>query len=84
VGGGSRDDEPRWFDLANDSYWTFYALRTDEICGISGELRPLDLTIEGPLVWAGARRCAWWGCPGEEWDWGWDPDPLYWGRTSTR
>ena len=38
--GGSREDDRRWFDLANDPYWTFYGLRTDEICGISHELRP--------------------------------------------
>ena len=79
VGGGSHEDDPRWFELANDSYWTFYALRTDEICGISGQLRPLDLTVEGTLVWAGREAVRLVGVPGEKWDWGWDPDPLYWG-----
>jgi hypothetical protein len=79
VGGGSREDDPRWFDLANDHYWTFYALRTDEICGISHELRPLDLTVEGTVVWVGREAVRLVGVPGEEWDWEWDPDPLYWG-----
>ena len=79
VGGGSREDEPRWFDLANDHYWTFYALRTDEICSISYELARLDLTVEGPLSWAGREAVRLRGVPGEQWDWGWDPDPLSWG-----
>jgi hypothetical protein len=47
VGAGSHEDDPRWFGLALDHYWTFYPLLTDEICGISHELRPLDLTVEG-------------------------------------
>ena len=34
VGCSSREDDPRWFDLANDHYLTFYALLTDDICGI--------------------------------------------------
>ena len=76
---GSREDDPRWFRLAEDHYWTFYALLTDEICGISGELSPLDLTVEGTLVWAGRDAVRMVGVPGEEWDWGWDPDPLSWG-----
>lgn len=78
-GGGSREDEPRWFDLANDHYWTFYVLLTDEICGISSELRPLDLAVEGTVEWAGREALRLRGVPGERWDWGWDPDPLYWG-----
>ena len=52
VGGGSWEEDPRWFTLANDHYWTFYVLLTDEICGISYELSPLDLTVEGPVTWA--------------------------------
>jgi len=79
VGGGPREDEPRWFDLANDHYWTFYALRTDEICGISHELRPLDLTVEGTVTWAGREAVRLVGVPGEQWAWRWDPDPLSWG-----
>ncbi len=79
VGAGSRKDDPRWFWLAGDHYWTFYPLLTDEICGISGELRPLDLTVEGPLTWAGREAVRLRGVPGERWDWGWDPDPLSWG-----
>lgn len=79
VGAGSRENDPRWFRRANDHYWTFYALRTDEICGISGELRPLDLTVEGPIAWAGREAWRLSGVPGADWDWGWDPDPLSWG-----
>ena len=79
VGGGSPEDDPRWFDLANDHYWTFYALRTDEICSISYELHPLDLTVAGTVVWAGREAVRLRGVPGEEWDYGWDPDPLSWG-----
>jgi hypothetical protein len=76
---GPREDDPRWFRLADDHYWTFYALRTDEICGISGELSPLDLTVDGPVTWAGRKAWRLTGVPGAKWDWGWDPDPLSWG-----
>jgi hypothetical protein len=79
TGGGSHQDDPTWFDLANDHYWTFYALCTDDICGISYELSRLDLAVEGPLMWAGREAVRLRGMPGEEWDWGWDPDPLSWG-----
>lgn len=60
VGVGPRENDPRWFRLALDNYWTFYPLLTDEICGISHELRPLDLTVEGSVSWVGreaVRRC---------------------------
>ena len=79
VGGGSREDDPRWFDLANDHYWTFYVLRTDEISGISYRLRPLDLTVEGTVVWAGREAVRLVGVPRERWDWEWEADPLSWG-----
>ncbi len=79
VGGGPREDDPPWFTPANDHYWTFYALLTDEICGISGELSPLDLKVEGPVTWAGREAWRLVGRPGANWDWGWDPDPLGWG-----
>ncbi len=79
VGAGPREDDPLWFRLANDHYWTFYALLTDEICGISYELSPLDLTVEGPVTWAGREAVRLVGVPGARWDWGWDPDPLSWG-----
>ena len=49
VGARSREDDPPWFDLALDQYWTFYALLTDEICGISYEFERLDPRIEGRL-----------------------------------
>ena len=65
--------------MATDHYWTFYALLTDEICGISGELSPLDLTVEGPTTRAGREAWRMSGVPGAEWDWGWDPDPLGYG-----
>jgi len=76
---GPRDHDPRWFALANDYYWTFYVLLTDEICGISGELEPLDLTVGGPVTWAGREAWKLVGRPGVNWDRGWDPDPLSWG-----
>ena len=79
VGAGPQRDDPRWFALAGDHYWTFYALLTDEICGISGELSPLDLTVDGPVTWAGRKAWHLTGMPGAAWDWGWDPDPLSWG-----
>ncbi len=79
VGASPREDDPSWFGLALDNYWTFYPLLTDEICGISDELRPLDLTVEGSVSWAGRDAVRLVGVPGTEWDWGWDPDPLSWG-----
>jgi hypothetical protein len=79
VGGGSQEDDPPWFAIANDQYWTFYALLTDEISGISGRLRPLDLTVEGMVVWAGREAVRLVGVPRERWDWEWEADPLSWG-----
>lgn len=79
VGGGSREDDPPWFDIADDHYWTFYALLTDEISGISGRLRHLDLTVEGTVVWAGREAVRLVGVPRERWDWEWEADPLSWG-----
>ena len=79
VGGGSREDDPPWFDMANDHYWTFYALLTDEISGISNRLRHLDLTVEGTVLWAGREAMRLVGVPRERWDWEWEADPLSWG-----
>jgi hypothetical protein len=79
VGAGSRKDDPRWFMLATDHYWTFYPLLTDSICGISYELGRLDLTVEGSVSWAGRDAVHLVGAPRAQWDWGWDPDPLSWG-----
>jgi hypothetical protein len=79
VGAASRENDPPWFDLALDHYWTFYPLLTDDICGISFELSNLDLAVEGTVAWAGREAVRLVGVPGEEWDWGWDPDPLSWG-----
>jgi hypothetical protein len=39
----------------------------------------LDLRVEGTVMWAGREAVRLRGVPGEEWDWGWDPDPLSWG-----
>ena len=69
VGAGSREDDPRWFMLATDHYWTFYPLLTDEICGISYALRPLELRVEGTVMWAGREAVRLRGVAGEEWDW---------------
>ena len=79
IGGGRRDDDPTWVWVALDIYWTFYPLLTDEICGISHELRPLDLTVEDSVSWAGREAVRLVGVPGTEWEWDWDPDPLSWG-----
>lgn len=79
VGAAPREDDPPWFALALDHYWTFYPLLTDEICGISHELRPLNLVVEGRVSWAGRDAVRLVGVPGAEWDRGWDPDPLSWG-----
>jgi hypothetical protein len=79
VGGGSPEDDPPWFAIANDHYWTFYALLTDEISGISGRLCPLDLTVEELVVWAGREAVRLVGVPREQWDWEWEADPLSWG-----
>lgn len=68
--GAAREDDPRWFRLTGDHYWTLYALLNDDICGISGELHPLDLTVEDPVVWSGREAVRLRGMPGEEWDWG--------------
>jgi hypothetical protein len=79
IGARPQEDDPPWFDLALDHYWTFYALLTDEISGISNRLRPLDLTVEGTTVWAGREAVRLVGVPRERWDWEWEADPLSWG-----
>ncbi len=79
AGSGTREDDPPWFALATDHYWTYYALLTDKICGVSSELSLLDLTVEGRISWAGRPAWRMVGRPGESWDWAWDPDPLHWG-----
>lgn len=78
VGAGSREDDPWWFRLALDHYWTFYPLLTDEICGISYELERLELRVEGQVPWAGREAVRLVGVsPVVEQEW--DPDPLSWG-----
>ena len=78
VGGGSREDDPWWWPIATDHYWTFYALRTDEICGISYELECLELRVEGRAQWAGREAVRLVGVPPVV-EQEWDPDPLSWG-----
>jgi hypothetical protein len=73
------EGDPPWFSIAIDHYWTFYALLTDEISGVSGRLRPLDLAVEGTGVWAGREGVRLRGVPRERWDWEWEADPLSWG-----
>jgi hypothetical protein len=78
VGGRPQDEDPRWFRLALDHYWTFYPLLTDDICGISYELAEFDLRVEGQMSWAGREAIRRVGIPPVvEQDW--DPDPLSWG-----
>jgi hypothetical protein len=64
--------------LALDHYWTFYALLTDKICGISYELERLEPRIEGRVRWAGRKAVRLVGVPPEVKQ-EWDPDPLSWG-----
>jgi hypothetical protein len=78
VGAGPREDDPAWFVLALDHYWTFYPLLTDEICGISFELQELELRVEDTLRWAGRDAVRLVGVPPEV-EQEWDPDPLSWG-----
>jgi hypothetical protein len=60
VGRGSHEDEPRWFDLANDHYWTFYALCTDEIsAGSPTSCAPWTSQLRVRCCGRDARRCAW-------------------------
>jgi hypothetical protein len=78
VGAGSPEDDPAWFVLALDHYWTFYPLLTDEICGISYELESLESRIEGRVRWAG-REAVHMVCVPPVVEQEWDPDPLSWG-----
>jgi hypothetical protein len=64
--------------------WTFYALRTDEICTISPELRPLDLTVEGTVVWVGRQAVRLRRVPGRIGTGSGIPTPCIGVRTSTR
>ena len=79
--GGSREDEPRWFDLANDTL-EFYVLLTDEICGISPSCAPWPSRCrDGGVVGREALRLR--GVPGSG-GWGMGSRPLDWAPTSTR
>lgn len=78
AGGGPRGEDPRWLSPAFDHYWTFYPLRTDEICGISYELAGFDLRVEGRMSWAGREAVRLVGVPPVV-EQEWDPDPLWWG-----
>lgn len=78
IGGGPRDEDPRWLSPAFDHYWTFYPLCTDEICGISYELAEFDLRVEERTSWAGREAVRLVGVPPVV-EQEWDPDPLSWG-----
>lgn len=79
VGAGPREDDPPWFHLAHDHYWTFYSLVTDEICGISYELERLEPRVEEVGVrWAGREAVRLVVVPPVI-ELEWDPDPLSWG-----
>ena len=78
VGASPPEDDPPWFHLALDHYWTFYPLLTDEICGISYELEGLELRVEGQVQWAGREAVRLVGVPPAV-ELEWDPDPLSWG-----
>ena len=78
VGGRPRTEYPWWLFGALDSYWTFYPLLTDEICGISYEFAELDLRIEDPVPRAGREAIRIVGVPPVV-EQNWDPDPLSWG-----
>jgi hypothetical protein len=78
VGAGSHEDDPAWFGLALNDYWTFYPLLTDEICGISYKLERLELRVEGELTWAGREAVRLVGIPPSV-EQEWNPDPLWWG-----
>ena len=71
-------DDPEWLDWPKDHYWTFYLV--DDISGIDGRLRGLDLRVEGETEWAGRGAIRLLGVPpAGEWDDRDDPDPLAWG-----
>ena len=78
VGAGSHEDDPAWFRLALNDYWTFYPLLTDVICGISYKLGRLELRVEGEVTWAGREAVRLVGVPPVV-EQEWNPDPLWWG-----
>ncbi len=77
-GAGSHEDDPAWFRLAVNDYWTFYPLLTDVICGISYKLQRLELRDEGELTWAGREAVRLVGVPPVV-EHEWNLDPLWWG-----
>jgi hypothetical protein len=75
IGGGSREDDPLWLLLAQDSFWTTYLFDPDGIAGLP--LHDLDLSVEGKTGKAGREAIRLVGVPVEEWDY--FPEPLWWG-----
>lgn len=75
IGGGSREDDPFWLGLAQDSFWTTYLFDPDGIAGLP--LHRLDLSVEGETRKAGREAIRLVGVPVEEWDH--FPEPLWWG-----
>jgi hypothetical protein len=84
IGAGPREDDPRWFELALDHYWTFYPLLTDEICGISHELRPWISRWRVRCGGQVGRLCASWACRARSGIGGGIPTPSVGAQTSTR
>jgi hypothetical protein len=77
VGGGSREEDPRWLVLATDHYWTFYPFDPHGITSLDLELEQLDLVAAGPVSWAGREAVRLVGVPVAEWEF--PPEPLWWG-----
>jgi hypothetical protein len=75
TGGSSREDDPLWLVLAQDSFWTTYFFDPDGIAGLP--LYRLDLSVEGKTRKAGREAIRLVGVPVEEWEY--FPEPLWWG-----
>jgi hypothetical protein len=75
IGGGPREGDPPWLDLAQDSFWTTYLFDPDGIAGLP--LDQLDLRVEGRTRKAGREAIRLMGATVEEWEYA--PEPLWWG-----
>ena len=75
IGGGSREDDPPWLGLAQDSFWTTYLFDFDGIAGFPLDSR--ELSVVGKTRKAGREAIRVVGVPVEEWDH--FPEPLWWG-----
>jgi hypothetical protein len=82
IGGSPREDDPLWLVLAQDSFRTTYLFDSADIAGLPILLDRLDLRVEGKTRKTGREAIRLVGVSVEEWQ---DfPEPLWWGRTSTR